>query len=242
MKIELIDIDSKVLGRNVLSLQDLVVDDNFAAEEAAYQAQFQPIYVSCRVGMENLPLIHLLERNGFNFVECQIKSSIRFTRQHDVSRFPYQYQRVTSEEMLSSVLDIAGKTITHDRYTTDVNMAPGVSGTRYREYVLKSFNSASEEVWRLYDPVSGTTLAFRTHCHTAPGEVRLLLGGVHPDYKTLGLGVISSYYCFNQMLADGIRRATTHISAINYAVFNLEIGKLGFRVLETYAVMRKLYQ
>jgi hypothetical protein len=43
------------------------------------------------------------------------------------------------------------------------------------------------------------------------------------------------------MRRDGFRRAATHISAINYPVFNLEIGSLGFRVNATFAVLRKVY-
>jgi hypothetical protein len=40
----------------------------------------------------------------------------------------------------------------------------------------------------------------------------------------------------------GVRRGTTHISAANYPIFNLEIGRLGFRVVRTFAVLRKLYR
>ena len=43
------------------------------------------------------------------------------------------------------------------------------------------------------------------------------------------------------MRADGIRRAVTHISAVNYPIFNLEIGGLGFRVAAAFAVLRKVY-
>jgi hypothetical protein len=57
----------------------------------------------------------------------------------------------------------------------------------------------------------------------------------------MGLGVVASHFCFNQMRRDGIRRAVTHISAINYPVFNLEIGSLGFRVNATFAILRKVY-
>jgi hypothetical protein len=67
------------------------------------------------------------------------------------------------------------------------------------------------------------------------------LGGVHPEFKRLALGVIASYFWGNQMRRDGFRRAVTHISAINHPVFNLEIGSLGFRVNATFAVLRKVY-
>jgi hypothetical protein len=45
----------------------------------------------------------------------------------------------------------------------------------------------------------------------------------------------------NELIRKGIKRGTTHISAANYPVFNLEIGKLGFTVLSSFAVLRKVY-
>jgi hypothetical protein len=241
MQVERITIDSAVWGRNVLALKDVTPADDLAAGEARYLQQFRPAYVSCRVPLEDLATIHRLEQQGFQFIECQIRSTIRFTRDYDVSRYPYEYKRVTTREALDEVLDIAGRTVVHDRFTLDPAVPQGISGARYRRFVEKSFAASDEAVWRLYDPVSKQTLNFRTHRATGPGEVLLLLGGVHPEFKRLGLGVIASYFCFNQMRRDGFRRAVTHISAINHPVFNLEIGSLGFRVNATFAVLRKVY-
>ena len=241
MKVERIEVDSAVLGRSVLALKDLTSADDLAAEEVRYLEQFRPVYVSCRVPLEDLVTIHRLEHRGFQLIECQIRSTIRFARDYDVSRYPYVYEQVKTREVLAEVLDIASRTVVHDRFTIDPAVAPGISGDRYRRYVEQSFTAPDEAVWRLYDPVSKQTLNFRTHRITGPGEVLLLLGGVHPEFKSLGLGVIASYFCFNQMRRDGFRRAVTHISAINSPVFNLEIGNLGFRVTGTFAVLRKVY-
>ena len=241
MKVERIEVDSVVLGRSVLALKDLTSTDDLAAEEVRYLQQFRPAYVSCRVPLEDLATVHRLEQQGFQFVECQIRSTIRFARDYDVSRYPYHYQRVTTREALDQVLDIASRTVLHDRFTIDSAVRQGISGERYRRYVEQSFAAPDEAVWRLYDPASKQTLNFRTHRVTRAGEVLLLLGGVHPEFKSLGLGVIASYFCLNQMRRDGFRRGVTHISAINYPVFNLEIGNLGFRVNATFAVLRKVY-
>jgi hypothetical protein len=241
MKVERIEVDSAVFGRSVLALKDLTPEDDLAAEEARYLQQFRPAYVSCRVPLDNLGTIHRLEQHGFRFIECQIRSTIRFARDYDVSSYPYEYQRVTTREALDEVLNIASSTVVHDRFTIDSAVAKGISGDRYRRYVEQSFAAPDEAVWRLYDPASKQTLNFRTHRIIGPGEVLLLLGGVHPAFKSLGLGVIASYFCFNQMRRDGFRRGVTHISAINSPVFNLEIGNLGFRVNATFAVLRKVY-
>jgi hypothetical protein len=66
----------------------------------------------------------------------------------------------------------------------------------------------------------------------------LLLGGVHPNYKNIGLGVISSHYCFNQLKDDGFKRVITHISAANMPIINLELGHFGFKVEDVCVVLR----
>jgi len=241
MKVEKIEVDSAIFGRSALALKDPLPGDDLGTIEAAYIREFQPVYVSCRLPLEDLAAIHQFERHGFELVETQIRSSIRFSKTFDVTPYPYEYQRVTTREALDAVLDIAARTVVHDRFTIDAAVPRHVSGERYRRYVEKSFAASDEAVWRLVDPRTGQTLNFRTHRVTGPGEVLLLLGGVHPDFKNVGLGAIGSYLCFNQMRAEGIKRAVTHISAINYPVFNLEIGRLGFRVEATFAVLRKLY-
>jgi len=241
MRVEQIEVDSAVFGRPVLSLHELAPTDDLAAVEMRYVEQFRPIYVYCRVPLEELAVIHRLEQHGFRLVECQIRSTVRFDQDYDVSRYPYVYERVQTREALDPVLEIAEKSVEHDRLSMDSAVPSGISGERYRRYVEKSFSAPNESVWRLFDPASNQTLNFRTHRVTSPQEVLLLLGGVNPEFQGLGLGAISSYFCFNQMRRDGFRRGVTHISAINYRVFNLEIGGMGFRVNATFAILRKVY-
>jgi hypothetical protein len=239
--VERLGIDSVVLGGNVLSIQDFDPAADFAAFESGYVGKYGPVYVSCRLPMESLTGIHALEAAGFRLIETQIRSSMKLRKQFDVSGFPYHFESVSSETELAPVLDIAASTFTHDRFFVDPYLGPAASGARYRGYVTKSFQSLDEAVYRLVDSASGITVAFKTHRYLANGEVLLLLGGVHPNYKTLGLGLLNEYFELNELLGRGIRRVTTHISAANYPVFNLEIRGLGFRVDGTFAVFRKLY-
>ena len=69
----------------------------------------------------------------------------------------------------------------------------------------------------------------------------LLLGGVHPNHKNVGLGVISSHFCFNQLKENGYKQAITHVSAANIPILNLEVGHFGFKVEETYVVLRAIF-
>jgi hypothetical protein len=241
MRAELVEVDSRVFGRNVLSIHDFDSGADFQDFERNYIAAYDPVYVSCKVPLEHVGDTHALESAGFHLIECQIRSSIKLRKLYDVSRFPYDFERVAGENDLREVLDIAGSTFVQDRFAMDPALDPHISGMRYQEYVVRSFRSPDEAVYRLIEPESRRTVAFKTHRYVSNTEVLFLLGGVHPDFKKLGLGLINEYFEFNELIRKGIRRGTTRISASNYPVFNLEIGNLGFRVLATFAVMRKIY-
>lgn len=242
MKAIRIPIDSDVLGRSVLSIEDYSSADDFAAFEAGYIAEHDPLYVFCKVPLERIADVHSLESKGFRLIECQIRTRIELRNEFDMSAVPYKFARVTTEEELEGVLEIAATTFERDRFSVDPEIDPHASGERYRRYARRSFEVPDEDVYRLYDPESGRTVAFKTHRYLPNDEVLLLLGGVHPDYKNLGVGVINSYAELNELRRRGIKRGITHISAVNFPVFNVEVGKLGFRVITTFAVMRKIYR
>ncbi|MDD5309575.1 MAG: hypothetical protein PHU25_19835 [Deltaproteobacteria bacterium] len=241
MEIEHLEIDSTAFGGNVLAIHGFSANDDLASAERSYVDKYRPMYVSCKVPIDALAEIAALEQHGFNFVECQLRSTIRLANRHDTSKFPYVFERVTTEDALADVLKIAGATFVDDRFCKDPRIGKPASSERYRRYVEKSFKTGDEAVYRLCDPQTKRTLAFKTHRYVGDDEVLFLLGGVHPGYKTVGLGVVNEYFEFNELYDKGIRKGTTHISAANYPVFNLEIGRLGFRVVAAFAVMRKMY-
>lgn len=240
MQVMPIPIDSEVLGRPVLSIQEFSAE-SFADFEAQYRAEYQPFYVSCKVPMDRIADIHFLEDQGFRYVECQLKTTLAIRKERELPVPGYGFEEVTTEEMLAPVLEIAGSTFVHDRYTTDPQIPTGLAGERYRRYVRQSFLAPDEKVFRLFSQQNNETLAFKTHRTLGNGEVLLLLGGVHPDYKAVGLGAINAISEINYLYRNGIRRIYTHISAANYPILTLEVSKLGFKLLATYGVLRKIY-
>lgn len=240
MKASVVPVDSGVFGATVLAIDEFSAAD-FARFEADYIAAHRPVYVSCKVPLGQVRDIHALEGHGFHLVECQIRSSIDLRREWDTSAYPYRFAEVTNRDDLEAVLEIARTTFIHDRFSVDPLLPPEISGKRYCRYVEQSFDAPNESVYRLYDPATNRTVAFKTHRLLDKGEVLFLLGGVHPKFQRLGLGVINSFWEFNTLRQKGYVRGVTHISAGNHHVFNVEIGRLGFKVLATYAVMRKVY-
>ena len=236
------DIDSAVLGRAILELRG-PVDDSLAAVERAYLDAHQPRYVVCKVPIEDVAAIQRLEDHGFRFVETQLRLTFRLRRPFDTGAAPYVFERVTTQDALAEVLAIAGDTFTDDRFLVDPALpdARQISGARYQAYVRQSFARADERVYRLVNPATGRTIAFKTHRRVADDEALMLLGGVHADYKGAGVAPLNAYHEFNELIRDGVKRFTTHVSARNYAVMNLEIGGFQYRIKQSFIVLRKIY-
>jgi hypothetical protein len=242
MQIRLNEIDSAVFGRPVLDLIDVSDADDIAAEEQRYVARYDPAYALCKAPIEDLALIHRLEDVGFRFIETQLRLTFTIRKPYEVSG-PYVFQEVVAEEILDEVLAIVRETFTDDRWVIDpeISDARGLAGKRYEAYVRQSFERADERVYRLAERATGKTLAMRTHRLLADGQALMLLGGVHPDYKGAALGPMTSFHEYNELLRASVTRITTHVSARNYAILNLEMSALKYRVAQTFVVMRKLY-
>lgn len=241
MRVALIPVDSAVMGGAVLSIEEFSPDEDFAAFEARYVAEHRPVYAAAKIPLERVADAHVLERHGFELIECQIRSKIDLRRGYETSSYPYRFQEVRTREHLADVLAIGTTTFKHDRFSVDPKIPKGVSGERYRRYIEESFEADDQAVYRLFDPENDRTVAFKTHRYLPNGDVTLLLGGVHSDLQHLGLGVINTYCELNELRRKGRRTGYTQISAANYHVFNVEIGRLGFRVVTTFATMRKVY-
>ncbi|NTV75756.1 MAG: hypothetical protein HGA66_16325 [Holophaga sp.] len=243
MYAEKIPIDSEALGRTVLEIREPSTQADFLSLEAAYRTQHDPRYCVCKLPIEDLEGIHHMEDMGFRFLELQLKLVGR-PRERDTSAFPYAFSPVAGEAELAEVLEIAGTTFVADRFTVDPLLSlsdPGVSGRRYQLYVEKSYRMENERLFKLVSRESGKIVGFNTHKYLGADEVLMFIGGVLPTLKTTGLGAIADFFLINDLRKRGVRKFYTHVSARNYPVMNLEIAGLGFKVLQNFAILRKIY-
>ncbi len=238
--LEYLPLDSEAFDLNAIFLHLVSHEVDFEEIEERVRAAYGRAVLTTRVDPLNLALVHKLEEAGFRFVECQLRIAKSIKSSHDVDRFPYTYAKVSTEAMFTEVLHFAPYVFEYDRVTLDPLLGKQLAEDRYRKYLEKSFINEDEEIWCLQSQRTGEILSFRSHRNMSPSEVLLLLGGVHPKVNGLGLGVISAYFCFNSLLEQGVRRATSHISAVNIPILNLEVGHLGFRVEQSLAVFRRI--
>ena len=61
-------------------------------------------------------------------------------------------------------------------------------------------------------------------------------------YKKSPIPVINGYLELNELHKKGIKKVTTHISGSNYGVLNLEVKDFGYKVVNGFVVLRKIYE
>lgn len=245
MEVKKNEIDSEVLGRSVLDIAEFDRNCNFAALEEEYLNRENPIYVACKVPAEQIADVHSLEDHGFRFVEFQMRLRGTLHKTYDTSAYDYTYSPVTSTQDLDAVLELASSIFEHDRVSRDPFFQQwkgnNVSGQRYRRYVLKSFEADDECVYKLVHNASREVVGFSTHRMLTPESALLLVGGVRNQEKTSGVGVINDYFALNELKRKGVKWFHTHVSGSNYPIINLEVKGIGFRVVQSFVVLRKVY-
>jgi len=236
--LDFLEVDSEVLDLNAWNLTGVKSPQDFYTAIESLPKKATRNYITCKLAIDDIALIHAAEAAGFNYVETQFQTTLRLTKTFDTTKYPYDYVLINSQEELLEISNIAEETILHDRFTKDLRIGKKSSGMRYRRYLEDSYYRDDDEIWAVKSRSTGQLLTFRSHRILSKNDVSLLIGGVHPSFKDIGLGIISSHFCFNQLHSAGFRRASTSISAANTPILNLEVGHFDFRVVNTFVVLR----
>jgi hypothetical protein len=234
------EIDTEVFGFDVYSLKSASNAPSLTEQIKEIESLGRTAYLVLRIGASETSEIERVENHGFHYVETSFSTTARLQKGFDTTRYPYEYHKIESLAELDEVCEIADRTTNLDRFTLDPLIGKRLSGKRYVRYLQRSFQDASEEIWAVRSRKSKRLLTFRSHRWVSADRVRLLNGGVHPDFKESGLGVVSTHFCFNSLMDFGARRADTQISAANIPIVNLEVGHLNFKVTKTFVTLRKV--
>jgi hypothetical protein len=238
-------IDSEILGQPVLAITGFDRTHDFDSFEREYRSKENPIYITCKVPVEDIAGIHFLEDHGFRFVEFQVQLRGTLNKTYDTSAYDYEFTPVAGEEDLDAVKSLASIFV-YDRINRDPFFQQfgghDISGERYRRYLTQSMRRADEFVYKLVSNATGEIVGFSSHRLLSPESALLLIGGVKSEYKSAGVGAINDYFALNELKRKGVKWFLTNISGANYPIFNLEVRGLGFRVLRSLVVLRKTYQ
>jgi hypothetical protein len=238
------EIESLVFGRAVLEIRAFQAGDDLPGEEKRFREDHDPLYVVCKIPIEDLAAVHKLEDNGFRFVETQLKLSLKM-KSYDTSKYPYRYLPVGLGD-LETILNMAETIFSDDRVSVDPFLRERfdgkAAGQRYRRYVMKSFEASDECVSKMVNDTTNEIVGFGTHRHTSQDEAMIFVGGIVGAYQKAGLGPILDFLAINSLRREGVKKAYTHVSARNYAIMNLQIAGLGYKLIDSHIVLRKVYE
>lgn len=239
---ELNEIDSAIFGKTVLELRGVTADMDFRSFEEEYARISTPWYACCKVPAHDIPAVHMLEENGFRFMELQLRLSFRVKPLFEKNPFPqYVFEEVTDTAILDRVIEIATGTFTDDRISNDPLLGPAFAKRRYAAYLERSFTEPNQRLYAMINSTDGDIVGFKSHLYLPGNEVQLLLGGLRNDCKNSGLAPLLEHFEFCELAKNGIKRGQTAVSGRNMPIINLEIAGFGFKVKESMVVMRKLY-
>ena len=80
MHVNRIDIDSDAYGRNFLEIREYSDTADFNQFEQEYISKYHPFYVFSKIPVEDIRLINALGRNGFEFIEFQIREQLNLKK------------------------------------------------------------------------------------------------------------------------------------------------------------------
>jgi hypothetical protein len=247
-ELEVNPLDTKAFGFAVFNPMIVASESDVERIVAATKLR-QNAYGVAKIPVDRVDLVHKAEDLGLRFLEIQYETQLTLNRLNLLHSPPaiasfeedaYEYIRVDNEQTFNEVARICAESIVHDRVSLDPELGPEVSKRRYELYLKQSFLSNNEEIWCVKRKDNPEILTFRSHHNLGSGVARLLLGGVRHDLKELGLGGVSSRFCFKQLAQVGFKRAISSISAGNLPIVNLEVNFYGFRVRRAYSVLRAM--
>lgn len=236
--------DSNAFGRTVLQVRDVDASVDFQAFERECIQQYNPFYVYAKVRIEDLEQVHYLEKNGFNFVEYQLRMTKHLPRKpFDVSMFDgfVEMVEVSKNEDIEPILQMADEIFDIDRIYVDPLMSHDLARKRYRAYLKKSQQSDKENFFKFVDKTNGKLIGFHTHLQTDDKTIVHFLGGNAKEYQASGSAFATEYLLFNNYISKGIRKVVTHISGCNYRIFNFEFKTMDFKAEQGFAILRKVY-
>ncbi len=234
------EIDTEVFGFDVYSLVFAKTDVSLLEQIENIASRGRRAYLVLRIDASEISEVEEAEKLGFHYLETSLSTTVRLQKRFDTTRYPYEYHKIENLTELAEVCDIASETMNVDRFSLDSLIGKRLSGERYVRYLQRSFHDSSEEIWAVRSRKTGRILTFRSHRWISADRVRLLNGGVHPNFKEIGLGVVSTHFCFNSLADFGAKRAETQISVANTPIVNLEIGQFDFKVTQARVTLRKV--
>lgn len=200
--------------------------------------EFGNIFIQARIPKESMKTATILQDLGFYFVETTLVPQTRFSRNLFLKRFieeprffvPSRYTlnqvevRVVEKQnpnMKQIIEEISKNSFIDDRFHVDPNCPYEIANQRFVNWVRDLYSDREVVFYTLSHKINPIGFMARK-------GFKLILAGFSKRYRNSGLGDFLWLSVMQDMLNQGLGKASTLISSNNTPVLNL-YARLGFQ-------------
>lgn len=245
MKVEVLTTESAVLCGTVLHLSDWKTAAELIASEPQWIAEYQPLYVFCKVSSTNLEAVQTLEQAGFGFSEFRIYSQLHIQKDYIgyEAFYPYKLIQLVEKEQLKQAQKLLLKNRPDDRFFYDPLLQQAISRERELRNLEKSFRShPSEFLLGLYNTTTGKLVAFRSGAIRQKRIADYYLSTIASGIDKKHFAEILDHSCIAYLHAKGVIHINSVSTGFNIDELNRLTQKHNFSIQSTEVIMRKVYK
>jgi len=183
--------EKRNLGVNTLEIE---FDDNEEIDYFTLELKLKKYdYVVAKVPVGNIKICHLLEQNGFKFMESQIfiKKKLRdYSKENDYfNKFSEKIsiKQIIDKSSLEKLLSLIDEDMFNtDRISLDQHFGKKKAMLRYKNWIRDEFNDNRSELYELV--YQDDKVGFFLIKDNQKDEMDGLLGGIYTKFKGWGMG------------------------------------------------------
>jgi len=234
--------EKRNLGVNTLEIE---FDNNEEINYLLFKDKIKNYkHIVAKVPNSNIKICHLLEQNGFKFMESQIfiKKNLRnYSKENDYfNKFleKISIQQIIDKSSLEKLLSLIDEDMFNtDRISLDEYFGKKKAMYRYQNWIRDEFNNDKSELYELItqDEKIGFFLIKSIQKNSIDG----LLGGIYTKFKDYGMGLSIIQKPMEIAISRNKKYFKTRISSNNIPIIKL-YNLYGFEIYDIKYVFRKI--
>lgn len=243
-EITVLDVESELMGRNVLSLEHNFPVIDYKTAESSLISTYNSGYIQIMLNADDLQNINGYEDLGFRFVEFRLFRYLRTANLFVSSKsyYPYKIELINGEERIEDALIILNQCKRDDRFSIDPTIPDGFAKKRLELYIRKSFMSFPEEfALGLINNNTGELVAFKTGKYISKSHVLYFYSYIAENKEFQKFSVMLENGVLEFLINQKVSYIEAVTSCLNIAELNESLKESGYSVNKTMVLLRKIF-
>lgn len=242
MKLNLINLDSALLARAVIRIDDWAEPGELALAEEEIKKQHCRAYLYTQVPATESARIHQLEEMGYRFSEFRIRSMYKFGGAAESTRslYPWKPELIGDESTFAAALALLDTATCDDRFSRDVSLPAGFSASRNRNHLEKSFRNWPDEfLLGVVHAQTGELIAFRSGAMLNKSEAHYYQYAISPAHDFNHSAAMLDAFTLEFLHNKGVQLIHAVSTGFNISELNRLILHSGFTIQASDVILRK---